>query len=279
MTASFIIVEDFTAGKNPAFNDDCWLETAHGIIVIDGVTQEGPSPVPDILKTDVLPFLATDATERDFARLAAAAIEAKLGAPQKNERMSGATAAVLSFHHQQLWLYGDVGAILIKDDGSHTLHTTPHDWEMPVFEGRKLLNELMLASGELVEDDLYTQDPGRDMMAPIRKRQHNLANKPGGYAVLGATLVPEELVVKVDITFDIASLILMTDGYPFHLMSLEDVQTLDAAEAAHQRISEADPHCMNENLGPKGMKRDPATGKLMPYDDRTYVRILRMDFS
>jgi hypothetical protein len=139
------------------------------------------------------------------------------------------------------------------------------------------VNELALLSGELASPDaLYDNDPGRDALAAVFNRQHVLANReghPDAYSVLCAKLVPAGLALVVPVTPDVQEILLTSDGYPLHLMTDAELKSLNAMETTLKAINARDPHCMNENLGPKGLTRDPATGQLNDnYDDRTVLR-------
>lgn len=277
----FKVTEAFTEGKYgadfPTQNDDRIVELPDFIAVFDGVT--GPQGAAAAqCAVDALHKLPKEATEREYARAVTHAMMAEFGPILIAEKMPACTAVVLSLQRRELWFYGDARAVLIGRDHHELLERTEgFEWTNAMDEVRAIHNTLMLRTGELASADaLYEQDPGRDMLAPVGLRQHAFANVAGsnGYTVLCARMVPDEMSMVVPIPDDLEMLVLMSDGYPVHLMAREDFLSLANIEAKLAEVNAIDPHCMGVNHGPKGVMRNSVTGLMnASYDDRSYVRV------
>jgi hypothetical protein len=104
--------------------------------------------------------------------------------------------------------------------------------------------------------------------------QHHFANTEGGYTVLCAKPVPDNMAKVVKIPSSTKRIIMGTDGYPIMLFDPTAFQSVADMEASLAAINSIDPHCMIENPGPKGIARNRETGELnASYDDRSVIDI------
>ena len=104
-------------------------------------------------------------------------------------------------------------------------------------------------------------DPGRAAILPFLKLYPYLANQPGefGYAVLNGGEINASKVSVYPVN-EGDRIILSSDGYP----KLFD--TLAETEAYLKALLQADPECVNELRGTKGV-----AAEMQSFDDRSYL--------
>lgn len=129
---------------------------------------------------------------------------------------------------------------------------------------RRAMIESYLIEGAISREDLSKQDLGREFILPLLKRQYLFANldsdSPFAFGVINGHPVPERFIEVRKVTG--SEVVLATDGYP------QVPGTLAEAEALLSEALLADPLCVDELTGTKGV----AKGQLS-FDDRAYLRL------
>jgi len=112
---------------------------------------------------------------------------------------------------------------------------------------------------------LLANDPGREFIMPILKKENILTNSPSrfgfdmldGFSKLCLERMKKIKVKKGDI------IVFSSDGYPY----LKD--TLYESEAALQQVLRDNPLCDEDYISTKGLKPGNAS-----FDDRTYLKFV-----
>jgi hypothetical protein len=263
------VVEQFVAGKLPdrRLCEDAIVVTAAHAAVIDGATditgrrydgRAGGRWAMEACRDAVRAF----PPDIDAAAAAAALtgeLAARLDRTLPATDRPSASVTVFSATRRELWQIGDVG---FAYPGLPAGSGTPRkriDRIAADFRAAFLAAEM--AGGN--RPDRKT-DPARPVIRQLIARQGALRNTTGpfGFAGIDGTPVPTELLVVHPVPPGVTDLVIATDGYP------QIAPTLAETEAVLARLLEADPWCVNELSGTKGVLE----GQLS-FDDRAYLRL------
>lgn len=180
---------------------------------------------------------------------------------QSTEGLPSASIAVFTQGSNQLTLVGDVRCAV---NGRPLTFDTPKIDQL-LGEVRALYSRLLLAEGVSVEE-LRRDDPGREIIMPLLRKQHLLRNVAEfgdwSYGAIDGRSPPEPLVRVQSVKAE-DEIVFCTDGYPEALSSLNK-----AEEALARRLSN-DPMRLADEPGTKGFGPNAVS-----YDDRAYVRFV-----
>lgn len=170
------------------------------------------------------------------------------------------STAMLVFSHvrRQLWRIGDSG---FAADDLVDLPDKPLD---RLAYGLRAAYTHALLAGGADPADLAVNDPGFELLKPLYVAQRNLTNQqvPYGYGALDGSSVPEQYIECIEVPEGAQRLVLVSDGYPFILESLQ------ATEDALAELMSRDPLGITEWPRPLGI------GPLVEaFDDRAWVEL------
>jgi hypothetical protein len=254
------VVERFVLGKraDPALCEDAIVVTAAHAAVVDGATDVSGRRYDGVTGGRWAMAACVEAVRALPAGVDAyAAVEAltrALAGPDEpaNERPS-ASVTIYSAARREVWQVGDVGFRYAGMSGRPP---------------RKLVDEVAAAfraaviAAEAAAGTPVVGDPGRAAARALIGRQGFLRNTlgPYGYAAVDGRPVPRSLVVVREVPD--GELVIASDGYPV----IE--ATLAESEATLARLLEADPACVDELKGTKGLRDGQVS-----FDDRAYLRL------
>ena len=165
---------------------------------------------------------------------------------------------IFSHHRRELWRIGDSGFAI---DGDVDLPDKPID---QLAYGLRAAYLHALIAGGADPDELGDDDPGFELLKPVYVAQRHLTNQtmPYGYGALDGSTVPEPYIECIPVPDDARRLVLVTDGYPFIL------DTLQATENALAELMTRDP------LGITDWPRSLGIGPLIDaFDDRAWIEL------
>lgn len=165
---------------------------------------------------------------------------------------------IFSHHRRELWRIGDSGFAI---DDNVDLPDKPID---QLAYGLRAAYLHALIAGGADPDELGDDDPGFELLKPVYIAQRHLTNQtvPYGYGALDGTTVPETFIECIPVPGDARRLVLVTDGYPFIL------DTLQATENALAELMARDP------LGITDWPRPLGLGPLIEaFDDRAWIEL------
>ncbi|MEO3807397.1 hypothetical protein ABGB17_00195 [Sphaerisporangium sp. B11E5] len=164
-----------------------------------------------------------------------------------------------------VWRVGDVHVALGHEDGSWERHAGEKAVDRVLADTRAAYLHALLASGTSA-GELARDDPGRELIMPVLRRQGALANRDGrfGYGVVDGRAVPPRFVDVLKLRGDCRDVVLASDGY------LRAAPTLQIAERELASSLRADPLRIGEFPATKGVP--PGAGS---FDDRAYLRLVR----
>jgi hypothetical protein len=172
----------------------------------------------------------------------------------------GACAAVYSAFRREVWLFGDVQAVI---GPVHVENRMALDGILAAL--RAVALEHARIQGATLSE-LQGTDPGRKAILPFLGMQRAFANRTDagayGFAVINGTTIPANLLQVHSVPPGEHRVVLATDGYPF----VE--QTLEESERRLAEVLERDPLCSRIVRGTKGLLPGGAS-----YDDRAYLRL------
>lgn len=266
------IIESFLQGKHT--NQDCedgLVLATHFLGVIDGSTSKTPRRIHPqmnngrytmLVLQEVIQQMPAQVTLDEFIQQLTEtlrciylreALDLKRLAEWPTERLT-CSLAVLSLHHQQLWLIGDCQALV---DGRLYCYSKPYEDEL----AKRRASYIRRALAEGAPKDIFMQktDPGRalilnDLIQACREQNVS-------YAVLDGFPVCRTDVHVVDVS-GAHEIVIATDGYPQLFPSLRESEDYLA------RMLRDDPLCIHHHPATKGLLVGNRS-----FDDRAYLRI------
>ncbi len=169
-----------------------------------------------------------------------------------------AAVVIYSRERSEVWSIGDCQFMI---DGN--LFQRIKKIDQILSETRSAFLELEILSGKTI-DNLMTDDPGRNYILPLLKRQSLLQNHPDSvysYPVIDGFDVPLAQITVETVPEGPSTVILASDGYPELMPSLAE------SEARLQQVLTEDPLCFRRYKSTKGLQ----TGNIS-FDDRAYVK-------
>lgn len=171
-----------------------------------------------------------------------------------------ASLIVVSFCRNEVWFVGDCQCLL-----NHEQLTNNKMIDEIASRARSAFLEVEICTGKTVEE-LLRQDTGRAFILPLLERQMVFQNNPSAgpywFSVLDGFQVPDEGIRIQSLPYDIRTIVLASDGYPY----LKD--NLEESEQALQEILQNDPLLFRAYKTTKGMKEGDIS-----FDDRTYIKM------
>lgn len=264
------MIERYLASKSGDLDggEDAIVATDDFVAVIDGATsvdfpvdaEPGRLPGRRAART-----LAAALEALPAACDASGCAEALTGALATN-RLAGdgddlsAVVAVFSRSRREVWRIGDVHVAV---DGRARSITTAID--SVAATARASLLACLVEEGAR-ESDLLATDPGRQMILPLRRRQHVFRNHaephPLAYGAVDGRPIPDRFV-EVIAVHEGQAVVLASDGYPVVL------PTLTESESYLRRELEIDPLRIGRHPTTKGVRPGNVS-----FDDRAYVRLI-----
>ncbi|MDP9842092.1 hypothetical protein [Streptosporangium lutulentum] len=213
------------------------------------------------LPADTGPAAAVAAVTAGLARL-----RREWGVSEDDPLAPSAVAAVLLPRRRLVWRVGDVH-LAIGRAGGWEHHRGDKAIDRVLAGARAAYLHCLLAEGRSVAE-LAREDPGRELVLPVLRRQSVLANReeagPLGFGVLDGRRVPDRFVEVFPLDHEVLEVALASDGY---LSAAERLRHAEDELAASLR---ADPMRIGAHPSTKGLT--PGT---VSFDDRTYVRVRR----
>lgn len=168
-------------------------------------------------------------------------------------------AIIFSRYRNEIWAVGDCQCRINSQ-------YYPHDKEVDTVlaKVRAIVLELARLEGK-TDEELMSNDIGRQFIVPILKKQHLLANSDSrfGYAVLNGTPFDKNKI-EIHPVNDGDTVILASDGYPFLHSSLEQ------SEKALADTIKENPLCCDEKYeATKGIYNSNSS-----FDDRTFIKFI-----
>jgi hypothetical protein len=265
-------LESFLMGKSPEDwkCEDSIAVTGSFAAVIDGATnkstftasRQDPSPgqrVAALVKEALLQVNAK-ATARQAIDFITEFVSERLGprgsAPEPD---SAAAVVILSVARREIWRVGD--CLFRVDDREYRPITTIDDHIAAV---RACYNTTCLIDGDTVEE-LMRHDKGRELVLPLLKKKYRFRNtetdSPFSFGAIDGSRVPERFIEVHQLPTQTCVVVLCSDGYPRALGTLEE------SEAYLGKILSADPLCISQLIGTKGVSIGNHS-----FDDRAYIR-------
>jgi glycerophosphoryl diester phosphodiesterase len=271
------VIERFSQSKSgdPAGGEDIVFVSADYAAVIDGATSIGNGPFPAVsvgrkaaeLIRDELHRLPreADAAEAVF-RLNAVILNyyVQSGGLEEAKRnhlyRCGASVVIYSDYKRQIWRVGDCKALI----GAREWNSEKR-LDTMLAEIRACFLESELRRGK-TPDELLEHDTAREYLHEMLARQIDFQNaaepSPYNFEVLDGFLRDPAAIELFDVSQDVETIVLATDGYPVLC------PTLAESEAGLARILREDPLCFREFKTTKGVY----TGRVS-FDDRSYLRL------
>lgn len=256
----------FVRGKeeDQALCEDGVYTGEHYMAVLDGVTAKGQKTIEGMTTGAFAVKKLLEELDRLEPELTAAQAVEQLNAAlarcydvpfeevEPCERLQ-ANIALYSCRRKEVWLFGDCQAMV-----NERRLENPKKVDRVLAEARALVLELDALEGRAAPDG---EDPGRQFILPLLRRQALLANRPGefGYDVLDGGPIQAQRV-KVFPVRRGDHVVLASDGYPRLFSSLKE------SEEYLRRVLEKDPLCIGENRQTKGLAPGAAS-----FDDRAYL--------
>lgn len=249
---------------------DATLISEHHAAVIDGVTGK-TRLLFDNLQSDKFATREVATTIRDLppeidgleavARISSALRDSveRLGFDNELVSPPGVTLGVVSLAREELWVIGDISALV---DGL-LLPGTPPPTDAVLCGLRAAYLSSLLLAGASVED-LLKDDPSQNLMGPLLEQQwlfSNTVGSPWSFGAIDGSAVPAQHLKVVDIS-GAAEVVLFSDGF------FKAETTLAGTLAAHRALVAADPLCINLHQSFKAC----ADGG---WDDMAYLRLTR----
>lgn len=255
------VIEQFIESRsgNPIECEDMVVLSDDYLAVLDGATDEGGQ------KIDGLPSGLWAA--RTLARKITD-MPGNLGADEAFDFLSEALpghkepgarcdALLFSISRSEIWRVGTVHLLL---DGIPYPPTRRIDETTSA--ARAAMNQSLLLSGEDPEK-IAEEDPGRQLIMPLLRRQKFFANNEKsewGYGVLDGQKIPS-FFIEVFSAKGASEIVFASDGYPEIFTSLKESE-----EALQQKLL----------MDPLLLRQPPSTKGLRPgnssFDDRAYLR-------
>ena len=259
------IIEQFIKGKNKnqALCEDRLLVTDNFIAVIDGVTSKSGNTIngktggcvgADAL-CNTIKKLPKDINVYDAVNSVTDAIS-DLYSPYEEKGWIAACGIIYSISRKEIWNIGDCQCII-----NDRLFTHEKEIDRVLSQKRAEVIEEAIKSG-MREEELYTNDFGREAILSQLKEQHKFANSNDEYSypVFNGTPIPQKMIniYKVH-TGD--TIILASDGYPYLCNTLEE------SELLLQKELKENPLCYKGYKSTKGLQKGNTS-----FDDRAYIK-------
>lgn len=258
------ILEQFIKGKkqNPELCEDGLFINDNFIAVIDGVTSKsntlfngkaGGRAAMEKTKE----FLSTADADSTPEQLFNGINDAVRGLYDGTPTGEAAVFAVIyNIKQKKIQSIGDCQYLI---NGIH--HTDEKIFDKIVGDARALALELARLDGES-DENLLSNDIGREFIMPLLKKQHLLANSSSkyGFAVLNGTPFDTSKILTFDVKEN-DTIIMASDGYP------EIFDTLEKTEERLKEIINKDPLCDTDFISTKGIVPGNTS-----FDDRTYIK-------
>jgi hypothetical protein len=174
-----------------------------------------------------------------------------------------AVATVYSRVRREVWQIGDVGFWYsgIPEERASTRKII----DRYAADIRAAVMRVELEAGNDI-GTLSRDDPGRQAIASVLRSQasfrNNLAAREFAYAAVDGSSIPASLITVHKLAENVTQLVIASDGYPRIL------PTLESSEEMLARLLIADPLCIDELRGTKGV--GPGNKS---FDDRAYLRL------
>jgi hypothetical protein len=273
----YAVTEQFLMAKTGSAADceDAVVINSNYAAVIDGATSKtdrrwktktGGRVVADILKKAISSLPAGCGAVEAVARLTGAITDfykknRSLEITEKDpSRRITASVALYSCTEREVWLIGDCQVIIGGE-----VHCLQKIFDQITASARSALLEIALAEGASIED-LRLNDPGREFILPLLRRQAILQNNLQAgelwFPVLDGFEVPPEGIRIYQIPAQGGEIVLATDGYPCLQPNLA------ASESVLQSLIDKDPLMFRSYKTTKGVT--PGNNS---FDDRAYLRL------
>lgn len=263
------VVESYVQSRSGTTGGDAVVVAENYIGVIDGVSGKTRLSFDGMPADQFAASVVTDAIRELDASLDAFAAVATIGQALRERTDAlglgsltsppGAVLGMVSVTRNELWVVGDVNALL---DGTQ-IPGCPPPTDAVLSALRSAYLQSLLLSGA-TKEDILQDDPSLVLLQPLLENQWVFGNHPSSpwsYGVLDGTDVPVQHVVVHDLS-DVTEVALATDGFHFIAPTLQ--QTL----AAHRAVVATDPLCIDENPQLFACGRNG-------WDDAAYVRLGR----
>lgn len=267
------VLESFVMSRDGDISGggDATLVSEYYVAVIDGVTSK-TRLLFDRLRSDQ--FAAREVAsaihnlppEIDgltaVARIGSALRDSieSIGFDSKLVSPPGATLGVVSLAREELWVIGDISALV---DGVLLPGAPPPTDAVLCGLRAAYLSSLLLAGASV--DDLLRDDPSQNLIKPMLEQQwlySNTVGSPWSYGVIDGRDVPSQHLRVVDIS-GAAEVVLFSDGF------FKAETTLSGTLAAHRALVASDPLCINEHREFNACYRGGG------WDDMAYLRLTR----
>lgn len=260
------VLEKFVMGKQPnkdLCEDLIYADEWFGAVV-DGATDKTGATYDGLaggrfaaaVIAEALSALDPRATAREAVDMLTGALAEHVeGGPA--DRPSAAVT-IYSDHRREVWQVGDVSWTTC---GGVLRAATRKDVDVAAAGVRSALLQSLLNEG-MSFSELSRSDPGREAILPLLESQYHLRNATGrwSYGALDGTRVPDRHVGVFAVPSSETQLAIYTDGYP------QPACTLAEAEIALASGIDADPLCIGELMGTKGLRPGNVS-----FDDRAYL--------
>ncbi len=260
------ILEVFTRSKSgeEKLNEDCFIVGSDYVVVADGTTAKGKTPIGESDGRFVARFVC-NCLNNISLNLQPLEILEKINEmlskelQSKNRQGDFASCSIVIFNsvRNELISYGDCR---YKVNNIEYGFNKKSDCELAKIRSNVI--KQLLRQGKTIED-IKNNDEGRRLIEEKLKEQVKHANQKSeyGYPVLNGKGVLNSFINTIKVKKG-DRIILSTDGYPKLL------PTLKKTEKNLMKTIKKDPLCINELINTKGVM-----GENESFDDRTYVRI------
>jgi hypothetical protein len=173
--------------------------------------------------------------------------------------LASATVLIASAERREIWRVGNsVFAV------AGTVH--PQPWALAEIPARMRAAYLraLLRAGLLTPEQIASEDPGQELIAPLLRLEHVFRNAPDAgelaYAAIDGREIPEELIEREALPGG-SDVVFASDGYPLAAPTLAEAEEYLRASLAE------DPLRIHRHPEVRGVRDG-----WISYDDRAYVR-------
>jgi hypothetical protein len=250
--------------------DDVVCITPGFVAIIDGSTSKGDESSEVASGTVAAEAIARKIAELDreirleqfVEQISRAAEEASsLLSPPGGWKWGAPSASIvaLSVHRREVWAVGDGWWA-----SEQIVTKLSHPFEDLMATVRAAYLEALLRSGAAAKD-LLKHDPGRELIMPLLRSEHQFRNDPissWGFGAVDGSSVPPAMMLQWNLKPTETEVILASDGFP------KLGRTLSESEEMLQECLASDPLMIGNYRATKGLSPGSVS-----YDDRSFVRI------
>lgn len=256
------IIEQFIEGRqgDPARCEDQVVLCDDFLALLDGATDEGgqyyegmPAGLFAARRlARQITEMPEDLTAEEAVRFLSDALPEGPAKPQPQ-----CDILLYSRQRQETWRIGTLHLLLDQVPYPSSRHI-----DETTSAARAAYNETLLSEGVPLEE-LLQNDPGRQLILPLLRRQRFFANEsssPWGYGVINGREVPGSFIEVFPVRPG-TEVVFASDGYPEALSSLE------ASEKMLRERLQRDPLLLEHPPSTKGLRPGQTS-----FDDRAYLR-------